>query len=285
MRRGPAPRRQSCPRAALPQLPNFSEMLVMMHYYLSLSSPAGVFSSHRRWAAISGLTCLGMLILGGSLQLGNITVPPVATAPRQITVGLVGAVLLAASFVSIENAGPSRRSGVLSDPDFWIKVFDIMPPSFIKEYPNPGNLTDNQPFRTFHGIQPRELVDHTEFHALINSDHKQGDVIAVTEGMSVFLEFSDHTPTKHPQLILTFKHRIEHKDHTYIAGWMLPIDNPPLNIEGKDILELKKRGEQILFGVPASAGSADSPFVVNVGKAVRRPDLYRRYIGGSRRRL
>jgi hypothetical protein len=256
----------------------------MMRYYLSFASPARVFSSHRRWAAISGLTCLGMLILGGSLQLGNITIPPVATAARQISVGLVGAMLLVASFVSIENAGPNRGSGVLADPDFWIKVFDIMPPSFIKEYPNPDNLADNQPFRTFHGIQPRELVDHTEFHALINSDHKQGDLIAATEGMSAFLEFSDHTPTKHPQLILTLKHRIEYKGRTYIAGWMLPIENPPLNIETKAILELKKRGEQILFRVPASAGSADSPFVVNVGKAVRRPDLYGRYIGGLRRR-
>jgi hypothetical protein len=255
-----------------------------VRYYLSFISPAHVFSSTRRWAALSGLTCLGMLIVGGSLQLGNITVPPLATAPRQISVGLVGAVLLVSSFVSIESAGSSLKSGVLADPGFWLKVFDIMPPAFIKEYPNPGNLTDNQSFRTMHGIQPRELVDTTEFHALVNSDHKQGDLKAATEGMSVYLEFSDHTPTKRPQLILTFKHRIEHKDHTYIAGWMVPIENPPPSIEGKEILELKKRGEQVLFPVPARAGSADSPFLVDVGKAVRRPDLYGRDIGGSRRR-
>jgi hypothetical protein len=255
-----------------------------MRYYLSIASPANVFSSNRRWAALSGLTCLGMLIVGGSLQLGNITIPPVATAPRQIAVGLVGAVLLVSSFVMIENAGPGLRAGVLTDPDFWMKVYDIMPPSFIKEYPNPGNMIDNQPFRTMHGIQPRELVDHTEFHALINSDHKQGDVKAATGGVSVFLEFSDHTPTKRPQLILTFKHRIEHNDHIYIAGWMLPIENVPQGIEGKEMLELKGRGEQVLFPVPASAGSADSPFLVDVGKAVRRPDLYPRDIGVSRRR-
>jgi hypothetical protein len=225
-----------------------------------------------------------MLVVGGSLQLGNITIPPVATAPRQIVVGLLGALLLVSSFVSIESAGQSVGAGVLGDPDFWVKVFDIMPPSFIKEYPNPGNLVDNQPFRTMHGIQPRELIDSTEFHALINSDHKQGDIIAATEGMSVFLEFSDHTPTKHPQLILTFKHRIEHKGRTYIAGWMVPIENPPQNIEGKDMLELKKRGEQVLFPVPARSGAAGSPFLVHIGKAVRRPDLYGRYLGGSRRR-
>ena len=95
----------------------------------------------------SGLTCLAMLIVGGSLQLGNITVPPVATPPRQIAVGLVGFALLVASFVSVENASFNLRAGVLTDPDFWVKVYNIMPPAFIEEYPNPGNLIDNLPFR------------------------------------------------------------------------------------------------------------------------------------------
>jgi len=255
-----------------------------MRFYLSFASPANVFSSKRRWAALSGLTCLAMLIVGGSLQLGNITVPPVATPPRQIAVGLVGFALLVASFVSVEHAGPNLRAGVLTDPDFWVKVYNIMPPAFIKEYPNPGNLIDNLPFRIMQGIQPRELEDQTEFHALINSDHKQGDVKAAREGMSVFLEFSDHTPTKRPQLMLTFKHRIEHKDRTYIAGWMVPVETLPTGIETKEMLELRKRGEQVLFPVPANAGSADSAFVVDVGKAVRRPDLYPRDVGAARRR-
>lgn len=256
-----------------------------MRVYVSIASPRRVASSSRRWAAISGATCLAMLIVGGSLQLGNITIPPVATAPRQLAVGLVGAVLIAASFLVVESAGaaPTKAAGILADPDFWFKVFNAMPPAFIKEYPADAHVTDNQPFRTLQGDKPREPMDTTELHTLINSDHRQGDSIAAATGASVLLEFSDHFPTRYPQLILTFKTRIEHDERTFVVGWCVPIESSDA-VANREILEVKKRGEQVLFQVPASDLRGDNPFLINVGKAVRRPDLYRHGVSRLRRR-
>jgi hypothetical protein len=120
-----------------------------MRVCLSFVSPKQVASSPRRWLAISGATFLAAVIIGGSLQLGDITLPPIASTSRQVVVGLLGAVLIFASFVMIEGAGPPpQRAGILADPDFWSKVFDAMPPAFIKEYPSDGHLADNEAFRT-----------------------------------------------------------------------------------------------------------------------------------------
>jgi hypothetical protein len=248
-----------------------------MRVLVSLTSPWQPESTYRRWTLISGATCLLMLVVGGSLQLGNVTVPPVSTAPRQITVGLLGFFLLLISVLRVENAGHARGAahGPLGDPEFWKKVFDVMPPAFLKEYPNEGNLADNEPFRVIQGVQPRELDDSSEFHMLINADHRQGDKIAGTNGASAFLEFSDHHPTRHPQLIMTFKYRVEHEGKTYIAGWYLPVALGAA-IPTTEKIEVAKRGEQVVFQVPPAVADYDGAFVMNVGKAVRRPDLYGR---------
>jgi hypothetical protein len=75
----------------------------------------------------------------------------------------------------IEGAGPPpQRAGILADPDFWSKVFDAMPPAFIKEYPSDGHLADNEAFRTFQGQKSDEPADTTELDTLINADHRQG---------------------------------------------------------------------------------------------------------------
>lgn len=249
-----------------------------MRFLVSLTNPWRP-TSYKRWTAISGATCLLMLVVGGSLQLGNVTVPPVSTAPRQITIGLLGFGLLLVSFIAVEHAGSGTtpKSGPLGSPEFWLKVFDVMPPAFIKEYPAPGNLTDNLPFRVIQGVQPRELSDATEFEMLINSDHRLGDSLAGTLGASAFLEFSDHHPTRHPQMILTFKYRVEHEGKTYIAGWYLPVALGAMTYTS-EFLEVQKRGEQVVFPIPPAVVDHDSPFVIQVGKAVRRPDLYGRNV-------
>jgi hypothetical protein len=81
-----------------------------------------------------------MLVVGGSLQLGNITIPPIASSSRQIAIGLIGAVLIFSSFLVVESAGPIPRAGILADPDYWLKVFNAMPPAFIKEYSADAHL-------------------------------------------------------------------------------------------------------------------------------------------------
>ena len=227
---------------------------------------------------------MAMLVVGGSLQLGNITIPPIASTSRQIAVGLIGAVLIFSSFLVVESAGPIPRAGILADPDFWLKVFNAMPPAFIKEYPTDAHLVDNQALRTLQGDKPREPIETTDIHVLIDADHRQGDLIAATTGASVLLEFSDHFPTRYPQLILTFKTRIEHGGRIFVVGWYVPIESSSA-VADREVLEVKKRGEQVLFQIPASAPKEENPFLINIGKAVRRPDLYRHGAGRLRRRL
>jgi hypothetical protein len=81
------------------------------------------------------------------------------------------------------------------------------------------SLADNQALRILQGEKPPEWNDSSELHALITADHKHGDRAAYTNGASVQLELSDRVRTKHPQLILTFKRRIEHDGRTLIVGW------------------------------------------------------------------
>jgi hypothetical protein len=240
-----------------------------MGVYVSLASLKHVASSPRKWAAIPGITCLAAVIVGGSLQIGDVTLPPIASPPRQIAVGLLGAVLILSSFLIVEHASPSRKPGLLDDPDLWLKIFDAMPPAFIKQYPEDAHLTDNQPLRTLQGEKPREVDDSQELHVLIKADHSRGDRTAFTNGASVQLEFSERGPTRYAQLILTFKRRIEHDGRTFIAGWCVPIDNPGV-LRNSEPVEFRNRGEQVMFPLPAKPRTGESPFLVDVGRAVRR---------------
>lgn len=242
-----------------------------MRFYVSLDSPKEVWSSAKRWLAVCGGTCILAVIVGGSLQLGNVTLPAITSPPRQIAIGVIGAVLILSSFVSVESAGRVSKTGVLNQPEFWLQVFEAMPPAFIKEYPSDTHVADNQALRTFQGNKPRSPIDTTELHTLINFDHKQGDSIAATTGTSVQLELSDQFTTKYPQLILTFKTRIEFGDRVYIAGWYVPIESAGA-LSGKEVAGVKKRGEQVLFQVLASHMDQESPFIINVGRAIGRSD-------------
>ena len=146
-------------------------------------------------------------------------------------VGLLGAVLIFSSFVMIEGAGPPpQRAGILADPDFWSKVFDAMPPAFIKEYPSDGHLADNEAFRTFQGQKSDEPADTTELDTLINADHRQGDSIAAKTGASAQLELSDRFSTRYPQLILTFKTRVKLGERIFIVGWSCSRSPKPAQI-------------------------------------------------------
>lgn len=255
-----------------------------MRFYVSLASLKQVASSSKRWLMIFGGACIVAVIIGGSLQLGSITLPPIVSPPRQIAIGVLGALLIFSSFVSVEGIGRTSKAGVLAHPEFWLQVFEAMPPAFIKEHPIDAHVADNQALRTFQGHKARSPLDSTELHTLINADHRQGDSIAAATGSSVQLEFSDQFSTKYPQLILTFKTRVEFGDRTFIVGWYLPIEAAgPLS--SREVAEVKKRGEQVLFQISASDPGKESPFLINIGKAVRRSSLHPHGAGRWKRRL
>lgn len=239
-----------------------------MGVYVSLASIKHVALTPRKWAAMAGITFIAAVIIGGSLQLGDITLPTIASTPRQIAVGILGGILVLSSFVIVESARLGPKPGSLGDPNLWLKVFDAMPPAFIKEYPVDAHLTDNQPLRIFQGEKPSDSDETSELQTLINADHRHGDRIAFTNGTSVQLELSDRVPTKYPQLILTFKRRIEHDGRSFIVGWYIPIDRPD-GLFNSTNAEFRNRGEQILFRLPASSNVREDSFVVDVGKAVR----------------
>jgi hypothetical protein len=254
-----------------------------MRLYISLIPPKHVVASGRRWLAISGITCLIAVVIGGSLQLGDITLPPIASTSRQVALAIIGAVLFISSFVTVEHAGSTHAAGVLGDSDFWLKIFNAMPPAFIKEYPVDTHLIDNQALRIFQGDKTPVPSDATELHTLINADHRQGDSIAAETGGSVQLEFSDQCSTKHPQLILTFKRRVEHAKRTFIVGWYVPIERPIAL--GKEITEIKKRGEQVMFQISECASDGGDNFLINIGRSARRAELHRHGTGRLRRRF
>lgn len=245
--------------------------------YISFLRPKRIVSTSRRWLAIAGVSCLAAATVGGTLQLGDVVLPPVTAPQSQIIIGVAGAILAASSVISIQRVSAVLSAGLLSDPDFWLKVFNAMPPAFVKEYPSDAHIINNEACRAVQGEPPRHAIYPADAaYMIINADHRTGDFVAATAGASAQLELSEHVPTGYPQLILTTKTRIEHDGRVLIVGWYVPVDAasgvPPDGID----LEVRKCGEQILFPVPPNSRGDGNPFLISVGKAVR--------MAGQRRR-
>jgi len=258
-------------------------MWLVVRLYLSLASLRWIAASHRKWIAILGLSCLVAAIAGGTLQLGNVTLPRLASTPSQLAAGIAGFFLLAYSSLIIEKAQVPSKGNVLSDTKFWLKVFNAMPPAFIKEYPSDLHLINNEACRTLQGEPPRESLHPADvFQMMINADHRNGDRIAATSGASAQIELSEHIPTGHPELILTIKTRVEHDQRVFIVGWYVPIELSEAALVNKKLLEVRKRGEQILFQMAGSTTARESPFLINVGNAVGSPSFHSRGIGETK---
>jgi hypothetical protein len=236
-------------------------------------------SAYRATAAGVGLLCMVAALVGGSLKAAGIEIGAVNSPLRQVLLGALGAVVTVASFISTdankridvaparplnELSGEELRAAVLADAVLMEKVLDSMPPMFLKRYPRDEHLYDNEPFRTFQGDKPEEIMAVQD---LITADHRRGDQIAGQSGASVQLETSDPFPSKKTQTILTFKRRLNHQGSTYIAGWYIPIDPRNLQFDGK-VLEVQKLRETVVFRLVLSSKSDQDPYVIDVGMSL-----------------
>jgi hypothetical protein len=95
---------------------------------------------------------------------------------------------------------------------------------------------------------------------------------------------SDRFSTRYPQLILTFKTRVKLGERIFIVGWYIPLEGSG-SAAGKEAAGLKKRGEQVLFQISETSADSGGPFLINIGKAIRRQDQQRRNTGKLRRRF
>jgi hypothetical protein len=164
-------------------------------------------------------------IAGGTLQLGDATLPPIASLRSQLLIGIIGTVLVISSSILIRREAGSLDGQLLGDPRFWLKVFNAMPAAFIKEYPNDTHVINNEACRALQGEPPRHAIHRTDTaYMVINADHRTGDFIAATSGASAQLELSEHVPTGYPQLILTTKTRVQYGERVFIVGWSVPIE-------------------------------------------------------------
>ncbi len=159
------------------------------------------------------------------------------------------------------------------DSRFWEKVFDALPsPAFIKEYPKDAHVWDNRALITFQGRKPQPSAASDELHALICSDHQEGDKQAFDFGSSAQLELTDRVPTKRPRPILTLKTRVDHDEKTYIVGTYWPV-KPPSTPPTGNAMDVAEAGGQVLFPSLAPAGDEGDRLVIMIGQAIR--SMYR----------
>jgi hypothetical protein len=179
-----------------------------------------------------------------------------------------GALMFVLTRGFVQRRVPWRVSSKVDVHDpFWVKVFDSLPPAFIKEYPHDRHIVDNSALRVFQGEKPSEILEDDQ--ARITKDHEAGDTKTATKGASVQLELSDAFPGKHPRPILTFKKRVKHDGRTFIVGWYVPVELPSEPSLRKQELDLRECGGQVLFGRLQETTDDPHPFVIDVGQSIR----------------
>lgn len=205
-------------------------------------------------------------IVGGGVKGAGMEVPSVSSVARQVLLAAVGAVLLVAALLAPRVKAPP--SAVLNDPVFWKQVFNVLPPAFIKEYPEPANVSANTPLDAFQGDFRPGGADDDERRALIRADHKCGDENAASAGESLQIELCDASAVRAPKKILTYKKRVEYAGRTFIVGWCAPVE---VNDEvlREDVVTVKELGSQPVFELSLPVHE-DSSLSVRVGASVRR---------------
>jgi hypothetical protein len=234
---------------------------------LRLLSPLDEDSSAaRKWVAAVGLGCVVAAVVGGGLKAMGNEVGQIDSPLRQVGLGILGIVLIAASVLADGTRSSSHSESVLSDVDFLRLVLEVMPPTFIKKFPHDEHVYDNQALRTLQGEKPAQ---EDALQGIITSDHRSGDQRAAQRGASVQLELSDPFETKRPQPILTFKRRVEYGGERYIVGWYLPVEPPKLR-QTRQPIELRKFGEQVIFALPEAVGKLDDAYLIHIGESMYR---------------
>jgi hypothetical protein len=143
---------------------------------------------------------------------------------------------------------------------FWRKVFDVLPPAFIKEFPDPENVSANASLEAFQGEIQSNVSDDAQ-RALIKGDHMRGDKRAATHGESLQLELCDASTIRTPKRILTYKKRVDYSGRIFIVGWCAPVEMPDANVDG-DVIFVREFGGQPVFEV---APPVDEEHTLNVG--------------------
>lgn len=222
-----------------------------------------------RWLSVlfvAGLACVGFAIVGGG-SVWEVEIPALGSTLERVLLAVFGLLLLAGA-VALAHDSEQAIPDVRGDPEFWRKVFDAMPPAFVKEFPHDAHLADNAAFAEFQ-IRKHDPGEADELDRLICEEHQAGDRRAAKQGASVQFELSDRAATGKPQPILTFKRRIEHGGRTFIVGWYVSVGLPD-ELPGETMLLRKRRGG-VLFGYPVAAPPGDDdPFTIDVGEAARR---------------
>lgn len=229
---------------------------------------------------LAGLVCIGVAIAGGGGAAGFES-PVLDSILERVLLGLFGLGLVAGSLALTWHAHDAPRDP-LADPAFWARVFDAMPPAFVKEYPSDAHLTDNAAFEDFQ-VHQRDPSEEDELERLICEEHRAGDRKAAEAGASVQFELSDRSPHGGPQPILTFKRCVTYGGRKYIVGWYVSVTRPD-DVLGATV-DLRERRGGVLFGYPALAApdSDEDVFTIDVGVGARRWLESRRVAGrGSR---
>jgi hypothetical protein len=158
-------------------------------------------------------------------------------------------------------------SAVLNDAAFWTLVFNVLPPAFIKEFPNPENIKANAPLEAFQGDSRPSNADDDERRALIKADHVSGDEGAANNGESLQVELCDVSAVRAPKTILTYKKRIEYAGRTFIIGWCAPVE-----VDGEssheEVISVKELGMQPVFALVPPTNEEHS-MSVRVGASTR----------------
>jgi hypothetical protein len=220
-----------------------------------------------RWLSVlfvAGLACVGFAIVGGG-SVWEVEIPALGSTLERVMLAVFG-LLLVAGAVALAHHSEEATPDVRADAEFWRKVFDAMPPAFVKEFPQDAHLADNAAFAEFQ-VHKHDPSETDELGRLICEEHQAGDRRAAKQGVQ--FELSDRAPTGGPQPILTFKRRIEHDGRTFIVGWYVSIGRPD-ELPGETMLLRKRRGG-VLLGYPVAAPPGDDdPFTIDVGEAARR---------------
>jgi len=162
---------------------------------------------------------------------------------------------------------PLREHQELRDPEFWLEMFNKLPPVFVKRI-QPGELTHLIDTSTLYGVQGKPDLSQTgEMYQQIKNDHKEADEKASETGYSIRLEYSEPSGGFPPTPILTVKRRFQHKGSYYIVGSYVPVHLT--TVPETKVITLPVLSDQVVFDLYKPDAFVTS-IPVNIAEALRR---------------
>jgi hypothetical protein len=177
----------------------------------------------------------------------------------------------------ILETDPRFKDTTFYDSSFWHKLFDAMPPAFVKEVggdngeedegglPTNKQIAENAALQRFQGpVMPGRPED--EDREIIVADHQRGDAEAVGTGQSRYLESSDTYGINPARQILTLKTPIEHGGKKYVVGWFVAVELPE-TLGADQTHWARETGGQVTFGLTTESGG--DGIRISIGEAPR----------------